>query len=193
MTPPAAHRDGSVALRPATLSAASISGSAADGAVALPAASPIWSRLTLPRVRIVVGPLAGRIALASIVAGVLAVVAFATAGPSVLVPRSDQVFPPWEAGPLHALFGGLPSHQLTLAYGLSAVVVLMAIAYGIVVAAARTLSTRAIVISVLAIHALLLLSPPLQLTDLFNYIGYARLGALSPPQSVHPRDRPAGP
>ena len=33
-------------------------------------------------------------------------------------------------------------------------------------------------ITVVAIHVLLLLSPPLQLTDLFNYIGYARLGAL---------------
>jgi hypothetical protein len=181
MNPQAAHRDGSAPLRPATLSAASISGSgagAADGAVALPPGSPVWSRLALPRVRIVVGPLAGRIALASIVAGVLAVVAFATAGPSVLVPRSDQVFPPWEAGPLHALFGGLPTHQLTLAYGLSVLVVLMAIAYGVVVAAARTLSTKAIVICVVAIHVLLLLSPPLQLTDLFNYIGYARLGSL---------------
>ena len=27
-------------------------------------------------------------------------------------------------------------------------------------------------------HAILLLSPPLQLTDLFNYLGYARLGAV---------------
>jgi hypothetical protein len=34
------------------------------------------------------------------------------------------------------------------------------------------------VIAVVALHALLLLSPPLQLTDLFNYLGYARLGAL---------------
>ena len=33
-------------------------------------------------------------------------------------------------------------------------------------------------ISVVALHVMLLLSPPLQLTDLFNYIGYARLGAL---------------
>jgi alpha-1,6-mannosyltransferase len=109
---------------------------------------------------------------------VLAVVAFATAGPSVLVPRSDEVFPLWEAGPLHALFGGLPNNQLTLAYGLSGLLVLLAVAYGVVVAAARTLSMRAIVITVLAIHALLLLSAPLQLTDVFNYIGYGRLGAL---------------
>src|SRR5258708_8595887 len=54
----------------------------------------------------------------------------------------------------------------------------MGVGYGLVVAAARTLSLRAIVITVLAIHALLLLSAPLQLTDVFNYIGYARLGAL---------------
>ena len=180
MSHKAAHPDGSVLPSP-VLSAASVGGSAtgaADGAVALPQAPTALGRPTLPRVRIVVGPLAGRIALASIVAGVLAVVAFATAGPSVLVPRSDQVFPPWESGPLHALFSGLPNNQLTLAYGLSAVLVLMAVAYGVLLAASRTLSTRAIVISVVAIHVLLLLSPPLQLTDLFNYIGYARLGAL---------------
>ncbi len=155
------------------------SAAAADGTVALPQpTAPSLGRVPMPRVRIVVGPLAGRIALGSIVAGVLAVVAFATAGPSVLVPRSDQVFPLWEAGPLHTLFAGLPNNLLTLAYGLSAVVVLMTVAYGVVLAAARSLSTRAIVVTVLAIHALLLLSPPLQLTDLFNYIGYARLGAL---------------
>ncbi len=29
-----------------------------------------------------------------------------------------------------------------------------------------------------ALHVILLLSPPLQLTDLFNYLGYARLGGL---------------
>jgi hypothetical protein len=181
MSPKVAHGDGPVALRPAALSASSVAGSgagAADGAVALPAGSPGLGRLSLPRVRIVVGPSAGRIALASIVVGVLAVVAFATAGPSVLVPRSDQVFPPWEAGPLHALFGGLPNNQLTLAYGLSVLLLLLGVAYGVVLAATKALSTRAIVVTVVAIHVLLLLSPPLQLTDVFNYIGYARLGAL---------------
>jgi hypothetical protein len=179
MRPQRPDGDAPVGLGSATLTASvGGAGSAADGAVALPSASPPWNRLALPRLRIVVGPLAGRIALASIVGGVLAVVAFSTAGPSVLVPRSDQVFPAWEAGPLHAIFGGLHAHELTLAYGLSALVVVIAIAYAVVLAAARTLSTRAIVISVVAIHVLLVLSPPLQLTDVFNYLGYARLGAL---------------
>jgi hypothetical protein len=153
--------------------------STAEGAVALPTPAPTLGKLTLPRVRIVAGPLAGRIALVSIVLGVLAVVAFATAGPSVLVPRSDQVFPGWESGPLHALFSGLPNgNQLTVSYGLSVLLVLMAVAYGVVLAAWRALSKRAIVITIVAIHVLLLLSPPLQLTDMFNYLGYARLGAL---------------
>jgi hypothetical protein len=181
MSPKAAHRDGAVGLRPAAVSASSVassSASAAEGAVALPTPAPALGRLTLPRVRIVAGPLAGRIALVSIVLGVLAVVAFATSGPSVLVPRSDQVFPGWESGPLHALFSWLPTHQLTLAYGLSVLLVLMGVAYGVVLAASRALSTRAIVVTVIAIHLLLLLSPPLQLTDVFNYIGYSRLGAL---------------
>ena len=181
MSPKAAHRDGAVGFRPAAVSASSVassSASAAEGAVALPTPAPALGRLTLPRVRIVVGPLAGRIALASIVVGVLVVVAFATAGPSVLVPRSDQVFPGWESGPLHAVFSWLPTHQLTLSYGLSVLLVLMGAAYGVVLAASRALSTRAIVVTVVAIHVLLLLSPPLQLTDVFNYIGYSRLGAL---------------
>jgi hypothetical protein len=42
----------------------------------------------------------------------------------------------------------------------------------------RSLSMRAIVITIVALHAILLLSPPQQLTDLFNYLGYARLGGL---------------
>ena len=37
---------------------------------------------------------------------------------------------------------------------------------------------RAIAIVRPRLHVIVLLSPPLQLTDLFNYLGYARLGAL---------------
>jgi hypothetical protein len=47
-----------------------------------------------------------------------------------------------------------------------------------VLAAVRTLSMRTIAITVVALHLIILLSPPLQLTDLFNYLGYARLGGL---------------
>ncbi len=104
--------------------------------------------------------------------------AFATAGPSVLVPRSAEVFPNWEAGPLHLLTIRPLDDPQTVGLLFSITLGLMFVAYAVVVSAARTLSMRTIAIAVVALHVILLLSPPLQLTDLFNYLGYARLGAL---------------
>ncbi len=54
----------------------------------------------------------------------------------------------------------------------------MLAAYGVAIAAVRTFSMKTIVIWIVAIHVVLLMAPPLQLTDLFNYLGYARLGAV---------------
>jgi hypothetical protein len=168
MTPDPTHGDG----------AAVLSSPSAAGDVALGRSPLGWARLTLPRYRVALGPLAGRLALAALVLCSLALVAFAVSGPSVLVPRSNEVFPGWEAGPLHLLFAGLPNDPNTLSYGLSLLLVAMLASYGVALAAVRTLSMRAIVICVLALHAILLMSPPLQLTDMFNYLGYARLGAV---------------
>ena len=127
--------------------------------------------------------------------GVFLVVAFATAGASVLVPQSSVSYPSWEAGPLHVLHGALGSllgspHGLNI--GLSAVLVVMLIAYAALLATVNTLSMRLIVITVIALHAILLLSPPQQLTDLFNYLGYARLGGLHHLNPYTQRDRPGG-
>ncbi|MGI8712919.1 MAG: glycosyltransferase family 87 protein [Solirubrobacteraceae bacterium] len=132
----------------------------------------------LPRTRVTVGPTVGGIALAVVVLATLAVVAIAAAGPSVLVPRSPETFPNWEAGPLHDIAVRLITNPDTLGLVFSCVLVVMVVAYLLVVAAARTFSMRTIAIVVVALHLILLLSPPPQLTDLFNYLGYARLGAL---------------
>jgi Glycosyltransferase family 87 len=148
------------------------------GDAALPRVGVRWDRLPFPRVRIAFGPVAGRIALASLLLSALALVLFSTSGPTILVPRSNEVFPGWEAGPLHLLSAGLPHSVYTLDYGLSVVLVVMLLAYGVTLASARTLSMRMIVGCIVALHVIMLLSPPLQLTDLFNYLGYARLGAL---------------
>jgi hypothetical protein len=118
------------------------------------------------------------VALAGVMAGTLAVVLAAASGPSVLVPRSPISFPGWLAGPLHPILGTLRIRNSTLDVELTVVVALMGLAYVVVVVAARALSMRTIVATVLALHAILLMSPPLQLTDLFNYLGYARLGSL---------------
>ncbi len=141
-------------------------------------ALPRFTLPALPRVRVTFGALTGRLALATILLGTLAIVAVAASGPSVLVPRSTVSFANWESGPLHGLIGRPLENALTISYGFSAVVIVMLVAYAVAVGAAGALSMRTIVIFIVVAHAILLMSPPLQLTDMFNYLGYARLGGL---------------
>jgi alpha-1,6-mannosyltransferase len=58
------------------------------------------------------------------------------------------------------------------------VLIVMLMAYLVSLATVRSLSLRTIVVGIVVLHAILLMSPPLQLTDMFNYLGYARLGSL---------------
>ncbi len=150
----------------------------ADSSVVLPQLGPFGERFGLSSRRIALHPRAGRYALGALILGCFAVVVFATASPSALVPQSGHVFPDWEAGPLHGLFGALSVNGQALSIGFSVVVMLMLVAYFIVLASVRNLSMKLIVTAVVALHLILLMSPPLQLTDTFNYLGYARLGGL---------------
>jgi hypothetical protein len=161
--------------QPSLLSAVPLSG-AGVASPALPLRGA--ARLRLPRLRVAQYPLAGRIALAVLLAGTFAIVAYATADQNVLVPRGYIAFPPWDSGPLHLLFRYLPVNQNAINWGFSLVMLVLLAAYGVAVAAVRTLSMRTIVLTILALHAIVLFSPPLQLNDVFNYLGYARLGAL---------------
>jgi hypothetical protein len=157
-----------------------------DGSVALPRNPILGSRLSLPRLRpISWRPIHGSIALWFLVASCVAVVVVASAVPTNLVQTSSILFPSWMAGPLHGLFAS-PLHQLigrggfswNFSYGYSALFLLMLAAYGVALATARMLSMRAIALAIGAMYLVILLSPQLELSDLFNYIGYARLGAL---------------
>ncbi len=149
-----------------------------DGTVLLPKIAPLGARLNVAFPRIAAGPVAGRIALASLMLGTLLVVLFATARRSPLVPHSGIAFPGWEAGPLHGLLGLTVRSNYAVSMGLSVVLAGMLLAYGVAVLAVGTLSMRTIAVWVIAVHVILLMSPPLQLTDLFNYLGYARLGGV---------------
>jgi hypothetical protein len=165
------------------LATAPVSGSAAPSAepsIELPtlginASRARWNRPATP---ITLGPRAGRIGLVALMLGTLLVVACAAADPSVLVPRSAETFPNWEAGPLHLVSTRLITNPNTLGLAFSLLLAVMIAAYVVVVAAVRTFSMRTVAIVVVVLHVIVLLSPPLQLTDLFNYLGYARLGAL---------------
>ena len=162
---------------PVTGSVAGAGAGRRDGTLAIGRLA-VRARATVPRPQIALGPVAGRIALATLIVGAFGVVMAATADPSVLVPRSTQTFPGWEAGPVHPLFGRLIANPRTLGLAFSGVIAAMLVTYGVVLGATRSLSTRTIVICIAALHVILLMSPPLQLTDLFNYLGYARLGAV---------------
>jgi alpha-1,6-mannosyltransferase len=150
----------------------------ADGTVALPSLPRLPQTASLPRPRVRVGPVAGRIAIGTLIVATLLVVAAAASGPSVLVPRSRVLFPSWDAGPLHLLVPRLIKNPKTVGIAFSAVLIVMIAAYLVAVAAVRALSIRVIVAAIVALHVILLLSPPLQLNDVFNYLGYARLGGL---------------
>jgi hypothetical protein len=181
MRPESTPADGAVVL--ATGATASAVGQTESSAV-LPGIEPFRVRLApfvparLRNRQLLLGPRFGQAALALLVAGALTLVVFATARGSVLVPRSTFGFPGWEAGPLHFIFGRPKLSYMTLNYSFSAFLALMTITYAVVLLAVRSLSMRLIAVTVVALHLILLMAPPMQLTDLFNYLGYARLGAV---------------
>ncbi len=163
----------------AAVSLASTGGTApAESTVTLPRLPRLPATSSLPRPRVRFGPVAGRVAIGTLIVATLVVVAAAASGPSVLVPRSTAFFTSWEAGPLHLLVPRLIRNPQAVGIAFSAVLLVMIPAYLIAIAAVRALSMRLIVVAIVALHVILLLSPPLQLNDVFNYLGYARLGGL---------------
>ena len=139
---------------------------------------PLVARVAVPRARISLRTLCGVLALAALFAAVAAVVMFAADAPSPLVWSSRAAFPDWVAGPLRGLLGAVPHTAWQVLFGYSWLTLFALLAYGVALAQARAVSMRAIWIFAVAICAVIVLSPPLQMTDLFNYLGYARLWGL---------------
>ncbi|MDQ6836668.1 MAG: DUF2029 domain-containing protein [Actinomycetota bacterium] len=163
---------------PITFASGSIAGSPrTESAAAFGGLRPALS-LRLPRPQVRLGPRAGRIALATLIFGTALVVLVATGGPSVLAPRSTMAFPSWDAGPLNLIVPRVLGNNTAVGISYSGVLLIMFVAYLVAMATLRTFSMRTLVIGVLALHAMLLLAPPLQLNDVFNYLGFAHLGGL---------------
>ncbi len=124
-------------------------------------------------------PLAVGASLALIVALCLFVVLMAANRPSVLSPTThEQFYPHWMAGPLGGLWPGLSDNGTTLKYWFSAALVAMYVAYAVVLRGSARVQPRWILAAVLAVHVTFILSPPLALTDVFNYINYGRMEAV---------------
>jgi hypothetical protein len=115
----------------------------------------------------------GLVALAGVlVTGLL--IALAAGNTNSLLPESVR---PISALP--ALAGVFGNAGLNLGWvGLLVVLSAMFASYAIAVRAADALSPRAVIMTIVGLHALVLLAPPLLSTDVFSYQIYGRMGAL---------------
>jgi hypothetical protein len=121
---------------------------------------------------------AGGIALLLIVVLAAVLVVVAANRPSALVPPSHAGFPRWLSGPLGGLLPGVRLSTHTLRWGFSIVMVAMFVCYAVALACSRHVNLRWAVTAVVLVHVVFLLSPPLLLTDAFNYLNYGRMGVL---------------
>jgi hypothetical protein len=122
------------------------------------------------------GMRAGALGLAVIVALSAFLVVLAADRPSILSATTHiGYFPHWMAGPLGGLAPGLPRGTTALRYMFTGAVVAMFVGYLVVLAHARRLPAPWVVATIVAVHAIFFLSPPLALTDVFNYVNYGRM------------------
>jgi hypothetical protein len=129
--------------------------------------------LTSPQLasrRASLGARSGLLALSGVVtAGLL--ISVGAAGTDQLLPESVRPVPGWLAGPF-----GSTGFDLGTG-GLIAALTLMFACYALAVRASDQLSGRTVLMGIAALHALVLLAPPLLSTDVFSYQAYGRLAA----------------
>jgi hypothetical protein len=118
-------------------------------------------------------------ALVAIVAPSALLVVLTSAHASFMTPTAtSQYFPAWMAGPLRALWPGGALGEHSMQTLVTAILACMYLGYLVAVGLSRRLSVRATVAAIVAVHAIYFLAAPLQYTDIFNYINYARMGVL---------------
>jgi hypothetical protein len=123
--------------------------------------------------------LAGALSLLAIVALSLFLVLVAANRPSLLSPTTHTgYFPRWMAGPLGGLLPGFTNNGTTLKLLFTVAVGVMYAAFVLALKRAGRLPVRWVIAAIVAVHAIFLLSPPLSLTDLFNYVNYGRMEVL---------------
>ena len=118
----------------------------------------------------------GTLAIGAI-AGVSAAVALAAAArPSILSgPARRGGAPGWLLGPLTGHLGSLPSDRLALEADFTRALALLGVAWLVALVCARRVPLAAVWVAAVAAQVVLLLGPPLSLTDVFNYIHYGRM------------------
>ncbi|MGH2854123.1 MAG: hypothetical protein ACRDLF_08020 [Solirubrobacteraceae bacterium] len=121
----------------------------------------------------------GALALAVIVVCAALIVVAAADRPSFLsAPSQYGFFPHWLAGPLGGLWPSFTRSPPAIKSLFTGALVVMYVAYLVGLKYVPLLRARWAIAAVVGVHAILLLSPPLALTDVFNYINYGRMGVL---------------
>jgi hypothetical protein len=101
------------------------------------------------------------------------------AHPSFMTPTTNpRYFPSWMAGPLGGLWPQRSFSDRTMHWLIMAIVAVMYMAYVTSVALSGRLRAHWVIGAILATHLVFLLAPPLQYTDVFNYINYGRMGVV---------------
>ncbi len=111
----------------------------------------------------------------------LLLVSLASARPGILLsPQVAQVgnYPRWMAGPTAALTSWFTASAHTERVLFTAAIATMLVAYLIVVYSAARLRPMWVLGAIVTLHVIFLLSPPLNLTDVFNYLNYGRMEAV---------------
>jgi hypothetical protein len=115
-------------------------------------------------------------ALVTILVCCLLVVVVAADRPSILAATTTQgYFPHWMAGPLGGLLPSLTRGTLGLKYFFTVPIVLMYASYLVGLRYVPRLSAGWAIAAIVGAHAIMFLSPPLALTDIFNYVNYGRM------------------
>lgn len=116
----------------------------------------------------------------TVIAVCVALIVLAAADrPSFLsAPTHYGFFPHWLAGPLGGLWTGFTRSPQAIKSLFTGGLVVMYVAYLVGLKYVPKLRARWVIATVVVVHAILLLSPPLALTDVFNYINYGRMGVL---------------
>ena len=141
-------------------------------------ATPEFAR-PVPARRLPVARLAREAAAASTLAGMVVVVflfaAAAASGPFQFVRHHRLVhsgLPGWINGPLAGISPGLNAPRLIV------LSLLLFALYLAAVALAEAMRPAWVVATIVVLYTILFLGPPTWLSDAFNYLGFARLGAL---------------
>ena len=112
------------------------------------------------------------------VLGSLGYVAVVASRASILSPGSFKAFPGWMAGPLAPLATAYHPGDAARKMLLTALVGVMYVCYLVVLACSSRLRARWAIGAVVVLELIFFLSPPLSLTDVFNYVNYGRMQVL---------------